>query len=80
MIKISRTNAVNKVKDNCGEEFTIKWTKNNGKEREVTGKSATDCVTNLGYLTVETDEGFKSVNTKNILSIKINKKDYLIKR
>lgn len=80
MSKISRTKAVELIKNSDGTVFKVGFTKNNEEPRTIVGTFKEEDLTNLGYLTVSSieDAGIRSVNTRTINYLKMDGIEYTI--
>lgn len=76
---ISRTKATELINNTKGKFFTVTFRKQNGTERTLNGKYNT--TTKLGYLNIYSmkDKGFRNVNPRTLLSLKVDNKTYFIK-
>lgn len=71
---LSRTAMVELMKNSKGHFMTVTFITNEGDKRVMNCKVRKDVIlTNLGYLNVnENNKGIKSVNTRTLLTLKIN--------
>ena len=81
MNKISRTGAVELIKNSDTIVFKVGFIKNNNEPRTIVGTFKEEDLTNLGYLTIESieDSGIRSVNTRTINYLKIDGVEYAVK-
>ena len=77
--KITRTNAVKLINNTKGKFFTVSFKKANGVERTINGKY--NNTTKLGYLNIYSmkDKGYRNINPRTLLSLKVNNQTYFIK-
>lgn len=76
---ISRTEAVTKIENSKGKFFTATWRKNNDEVRTLNCNFKKGNITKLGYITVHSKEGYKNINPRNLISLKINRQTFQIK-
>lgn len=81
IIKTSKTDAVELLKNNTGKFFGVTFIKKNGKKRTLNAHMQKDkFMDNLGYLKLMTNNNeYKLVDPKNILEITINGNKYVTK-
>ena len=79
--KISRTQAIEVIKNTNGKIFTVTFTKNNGTERTINGNVKGNSITPLGYINIYSmsDKGYRNVNSRTIKSVSFNKVNYIVK-
>ncbi len=78
MKKISKTAATNLIKESRGRFFTVKF------KVEDEGERCYNCrykdQSTLGLILINTKDGIKSFYPKSIISLKINKEEYGIRK
>tara|TARA_R110000772_G_scaffold54130_1_gene123512 strand:- start:37853 stop:38101 length:249 start_codon:yes stop_codon:yes gene_type:complete len=77
---ITRTDAVDKMKNSKGRFFTVSWIANDEQPRTYNGNCGKECETALGYININTKGGIKNVNPKTITGIQIGGTKYGIRK
>lgn len=89
MNTITRSKAVELIKNSQGRFFTVSFTKKDNTERTINGrtkvtkgsKGGKNPAINLGYISVYStkEKGYRNVNSQTITSLKINGETYRVK-